>query len=304
MNNIIAKWEDYLLDLTPVQSIGGMWFKRDDLYSPDGVNNGSKFRQLIWLFNERPFPGVSSGAVGGSPQHAMVAACAKHYGMKCVQFTGGKNTDAPSKYESIESAKASGAVIQHVNPGYAGNLNAQAKKFANERGWLHIETNITVEHKVNDPARVEGFHRVGSEQVRNIPSHIENLLIPAGSCNSLTSILYGIARFRPASLKNIILFRIMGNIAKHQRWTNERLDIIRKVTGDALPLPYNFIEHDLIDSGYTSYEDLKEFNYDGLKFHPRYEAKTWCYMKDHLDEFRPYLNDKSLYWIIGSRPHA
>ena len=95
----------------------------------------------------------------------------------------------------------------------------------------------------------------------------------------------------------------MANIPKHQRWTNERLDLIRQVTGDPLPLPYNFIEIDLIDSGYTSYDQLKPYSYDDLEFHPRYEGKTFCYMQDHLDQFRQYLNERSLYWIVGSKPN-
>jgi len=300
----MEQWLQSAYDLTPVEQHGGIWFKRDDLFAPMGVGgiNGSKCRQLIWVFNEKSYPGVASGAVGGSPQHCMVAACANHYGMKCVQFTGGKPSTKPSKFESIEAAKHLGAEIRYINPGYAGNLNSQSRKLALERGWLHIETNITVEHKINAPERIEAFHQIGSEQVRNIPDHIENLLVPAGSCNSLTSILYGLGRFKPKSLKNVILFRIMANIPKHQKWVNERLDIIRKVTGDPLPLPYNFVEVDLIDSGYTSYDQLKPYSYGGLVFHPRYEGKTFCYMEDHLGQFRQYLNDRSLYWIVGSKP--
>jgi hypothetical protein len=220
--------------------------------------------------------------------------------MECVQFTGGKLSNEPSKYPSLNGAKQFGAEIRYLNPGYAGNLNCQARKLAGERGWLHVETNITVEHKVNGPERVEAFHRIGSEQVRNIPDHIENLFVPAGSCNSLCSILYGLGRFQPKSLKTIHLFRIMANISKHQKWVAERLDIIRKVTGDPLPLPYNFIEHDLIDSGYTSYDQLKPFSYGDITFHPRYEGKTFCYMQDHISEFSSHLNETTLYWIIGS----
>lgn len=85
------------------------------------------------------------------------------------------------------------------------------------------------------------------------------------------------------------------------------MDMIRQVTGNPLPLPYNFIEVDLIDSGYTSYDKLMPFDFkhlrDNLEFHPRYEGKIFCYMRDHLDQFRQYLNDKSLFWIVGSKPN-
>jgi hypothetical protein len=293
----LSRWEDHLLDPTPVENVGGMWWKREDKFAPLGYGNinGSKLRQLIWLFSQKQFPGVVSGAVTGSPQLPMVAACAKHWNIPCVQFTGGQG-------EMVTAGEKFGAETRLINPGYAATLNANARKLAASKGWLHIETNITLAHKVNPAVRIDAFHRVGSEQVRNIPDHIEHLLIPAGSCNSLTSILYGLGRFRPKSLKTVHLFRIMANIPKHKEWTDERLDIIRKVTGEELPLPYEFVEHDLVDSGYTSYNEMKPYSYGGIAFHPRYEGKCLNYIKGKLAHFRSLLNGNSLFWIVGSQP--
>ena len=44
----IFTMEDHLLDLTPVENIGGMWWKREDKFAPLGYGgiNGSKLRQL------------------------------------------------------------------------------------------------------------------------------------------------------------------------------------------------------------------------------------------------------------------
>jgi len=175
-------WHDGIYDLPPVEKIGDLWFKREDKFSLDGMHNGSKFRQLIWLFSRKSFPGVASGAVTGSPQLPMVAACAKHYGMKCVQFTGAR------KNMALAGEKL-GAKTILVNPGYGPLLNTRARDYAKEHGWLRIETNITVNTSNTD---IEAFHRVGAEQVRNLPDHIETLIIPAGSRNSAASILYGL----------------------------------------------------------------------------------------------------------------
>jgi 1-aminocyclopropane-1-carboxylate deaminase/D-cysteine desulfhydrase-like pyridoxal-dependent ACC family enzyme len=149
-------WHDLIYDLTPVEKVGDLWFKRDDKYSPDGVHNGSKFRQLIWLFRRKPFPGVASGAVTGSPQLPMVAACAQHYAMKCVQFSGAR------KNMALAGEKL-GAKTLLVNPGYGPLLNMRARDYAKEHGWLHIETNIT------ESLDVEPFHRIGAEQCETYP---------------------------------------------------------------------------------------------------------------------------------------
>jgi 1-aminocyclopropane-1-carboxylate deaminase/D-cysteine desulfhydrase-like pyridoxal-dependent ACC family enzyme len=289
-----VQWEDYLGQLTPAEKIGDIWWKREDKFAPLGLGNinGSKLRQLIWLMTRQPITGVVSGAVMQSPQLVMVATVAKHLGVPCHQFSGGRR-------DSVLAAEAIGAETHLVNPGYAATLNSKARQFANEYGYLWIETNITIEQS-SQPERIEAFHRVGSEQCRNIPDHIENLLIPAGSCNSLTSILYGLGRFRPRSLKNILLFRIMKNADKRRNWTNERLDIIRKMSGEALALPYTFTEYMLVDDRYCVYSDVMPFNYHGVHTHPRYEGKCLHYINDHLPTFRHLLNDKTMFWIIGS----
>ncbi len=290
-------WHDTLYNLSPVHNVGGMWFKRDDLYSPDGIHNGSKFRQLIWLFNRKQYPGVVSGAVTGSPQLSMVASCAQHYGMGCVQFTGAVKNMAVA-------GERLGATTILVNPGYAPLLNKKAKEYADEHGWLHIETNIT------ESVDVEKFHRVGSRQVENLPKHIETLMIPAGSRNSVCSILYGLWRNPLPNLKEIILFSIAPSLAKREQWMNERMKKIADqmlMANELAPfseMPWRIKTYDLIDAGYTSYNKLRPFNYYGIDFHPRYEGKVWCYIRDNPKEFQPYINDKTLFWIVGSEPKS
>ena len=282
-------WHDAIYHLTPVEKIGDIWFKREDTFSPDGAHNGSKFRQLIWLFSRAKFPGVVSGAVTGSPQLPMVAACAKHYGMKCVQFTGARKNMALA-------AKKLGARTKLVNPGYAPLLNRRAKDYAQKHGWLRIETNITV---TTSDSGIEAFHRVGSEQVRNLPSHMETLIIPAGSRNSAVSVLYGLHRFPPKSLKKIIFMHINKNLAQHENEMWERLNACG--VGE---LPYQFETHDVFADGYTNYEKLMRFTYGPVVMHPRYEGKCFNYMKDRPEAFRPYMNDKTLFWIVGSEPKS
>jgi hypothetical protein len=282
-------WHDCIYELTPVERIGDIWFKREDTFSPDGMHNGSKFRQLIWLFSRKSYPGVASGAVTGSPQLPMVASCAQHYGMKCVQFTGAR------KNMALAGEKL-GAKTILVNPGYGPLLNKRAKDYAEAHGWLRIETNITV---TTNAADIEAFHRVGSEQVRNLPDHIETLIIPAGSRNSAVSILYGLHRYPPENLKKVIFMHINKNLTAHENEMWARLNAC-----GVTALPYQFETHDVFANAYTSYEKLMRYSYHGLTTHPRYEGKCMNFIADHPADFTPHLNDKTLFWIVGSEPKA
>jgi hypothetical protein len=146
-------------------------------------------------------------------------------------------------------------------------------------------------------AEIEAFHRVGSEQVRNLPDHIETLVIPAGSRNSAVSILYGLHRFPPKSLKEIIFMHIKKNLAQHENEMWARLSAC-----GVGALPYRFETHDVFANGYTNYEKLMPFTYGPVVMHPRYEGKCWKFIQDHPAEFRPYLNDRTMFWIVGSEP--
>ena len=311
-------WEDYLYHLTPVEQVGPIFLKRDDKFAPLGPNNinGSKLRQLIWLFRQviTSGNGVTSGAVKGSPQHAMVAAVAYHYRMKCVQFVGGKGE---KDSDMVRMARGFGAEVRYVNPGYAATLNSRAKVLAAELGFLHIQTNITVDeprHKVHD------FHLLGSEQVRNIPDGIETLIVPAGSCNSAVSVLYGVHRFRPKGLKRVVLLGIGSHGSREPLYILDRLGVVkldapldfrpRFMNNEELPqgeadAPYDLIHYNLNGLGYCKYEDMMPYDHHGVQLHPRYEGKCFNFMTKHYvyaRQFEKWWNEKTCFWVVGSMP--
>jgi 1-aminocyclopropane-1-carboxylate deaminase/D-cysteine desulfhydrase-like pyridoxal-dependent ACC family enzyme len=331
----LIHWEDHILDLSPCEKIGGMWFKREDKFAPLGYGgiNGSKLRQCIWLVSEaikQGAVGISHGAVTGSPQHPMTACIGVHFGLPVVDCIG---TKRPEEHETLAAAKWLGAQFRSFNPGYAATLNSKAKELTETEfpGYFHLETNITVDQEKNSPERVEAFHKVGSEQVRNLPAEIETIIVPAGSCNSVTSVLYGITRFRPKNLKRVILLGIGSFGSTDPAYIYRRLQVIEQVSieertpwnarltdcfrwrfkhnQDLEPesskiAPYILEHYNLNGTGYCEYNDLMPYSYKDIEFHPRYEGKMMHYMKDNLDIFRPYLNERSLFWIVGSKPSA
>ena len=149
-------------------------------------------------------------------------------------------------------------------------------------------------------ADIEAFHRVGSEQVRNLPDHMETLIIPAGSRNSAVSILYGLYRYPPKSLKKIIFMHINKNLAKHEEEMWARLK--------ACGVGTLRLRHRNLRCLRERLHELREADAVHLlvlsRCIPAMKANACHYINDHPEAFRPYLNDKTLFWIVGSEPHS
>ena len=310
-----VKWEDYLYKQTPVEKIGGIYFKREDKFAPLGYGsiNGAKLRQCIWLVNDwvktKGIRGVVSGSVVGSPQHPFIASICKHFKIGCLIATGSK------KYQdhlNMAMAEELGAKFHIAKIGYAKALQSISFKLS-ERLHNHevLETNITVDERLNPPSRIEAFHRIGAEQVKNIPDDVETIIIPCGSCNSVVSILYGVGLFKPKSLKNIVLMGIGNNGSNNLDYIPRRLSIISAVKKlkltelfrfDNESGKYNIFHYNLNGSGYCSYSDLMPYNHSGLEFHPRYEGKCMNYINDNKEMFSHFWTEKTLFWVVGNEP--
>ena len=322
------KWEDYLLIPTPIQKIGNMYFKREDFFAPLGYGgpNGSKMRQAIYLINESKknnpkLEGIIGGTSLRSPQISMSSIIAKYYGLKAKQVIGATKPDTALKHYNIEIANYFDAEFYITKVAYNPALQKKVKELLNTyKNYYYLEYGITVDHKTHSEKEVENFHRIGAEQVKNIPNFIENIIIPAGSCNSCISVLYGLALYKPKSLKNVYLIGVGPNKIKY---IEQRLNIISKVSGIETKIfnryyydhqdlnkqynletnikdySYNLHFYDLHKQKYTTYDKYVWKEYFDIKFHPTYEGKAFEYIQKNL----PYLiNDKSLFWIVGSLP--
>lgn len=317
-------WEDYLYSLTPVELIeeprGGMLFKRDDYFCPLGYGgiNGSKLRQAMWLGNTYltdKIKYVVGGMSDHSPQHPMQAAVARHYGKTdidvCFSSTGVPDFN---KEPMLELANWFGCKFFVLSK---SAFNSSFQCWANRildslyPESFKMEYGITLELS-HSSKEIEAFHRVGAEQVRNIPDSVEDLIITFGSANSATSILYGLILYPKKNLKRIYL---IGVGPDKRQYLTERLYRIREAshleTRLFKGLEYDQVIYDSVPKAfpyeivylttwyrYTDYNRLLQGeSFGNIDFHPRYEAKTFNFIRI----VRPDLiKDTTLFWIVGS----
>ena len=290
-----VQWEHYLGNLTPWENRAGIWFKREDYFAPLGYGgpNGSKMRQLIWYVN-RYRAGkthILTGASVQSPQLSMSAIVGAHYGLRSRQVVYSK-PDTVLTHENPRIAHGFGAVFEFARGPYNPILQRRVADLTQDKS-LVVEYGITVPHEAYPAEDVRKFHEVGANQVRNLPDEVERLIVPAGSCNSLTSVLLGLSR----DSKNLKELFTLGIGPGKQDWMRARLKIMG-VNPDQMP--FRWRHYSLHDSGFSAYSDkFKGESHEGINFHPTYEGKMWRWLRQN-SPIEP--DDKTGFWIVGSAP--
>ena len=298
-----SQWEETLYDLTPVEEHGDLLFKREDKFAPLGYGsiNGSKLRQLIWLVWQYKNMGGNAGLISGasvkSPQISMGTAVACHFGLPSTHVIGATTPTASVLNPDVQMATMMGATFEYSKVAYNGALQSMVQKLLRTKkynSYFHLEYGVSLNHKTTRPKTIEAFHRIGAEQVRNIPD-CDTLIIPSGSCNSLTSILYGLHIYRP-NINKLALIEIGPN---RKDWVYERLLSIKAASKEPVTSvlkDYAIERHDLHGSKYVTYQETMPFSYHGIDFHPRYEGKVLTYLTDKKPD---YINRNNVMWIIG-----
>lgn len=295
LDRSVIEWEDYLGELTPWENHQGVWFKREDYFAPlsYGGPNGSKCRQLIYLMN-RQREGKShvlSGASVKSPQLSMSAIIGAHYGLPSCLVVGATKPKTMLFHPNPFIAAGFGAQFEFINVAYNPALQRKVEELT-QPSSLVVKYGITVDHQTASTEDVRKFHEVGANQVKNLPEEVEVLIVPAGSCNSLVSVLLGLSR----DSKNVKLLYTLGIGPDKMDWVKERC---AKIGVDVDAFPFKWKHHSLHDSGFSTYQDSMSESFDGIQFHPTYEGKMIRYLKSAgwIPE------DGSVgFWIVGSEP--
>lgn len=286
-------WEDYLGVLTPVENHQGIWFKRDDLFLPLGPGGlgGSKCRQLIWYMNryKEGKTHVLSGASIQSPQLLMSAIIGAHYGLPSRLVIYSKPSTVLS-HPSPRIAAGFGAVFEYANGPYNPILQRKVADLTRPDS-LVVHYGITVDHRTYAPSVVQEFHEIGAKQVENIPDEVETLIMPTGSCNSICSVILGLSR-NPHRVKTLLAMEIGPD---KRDWLRERLAVMGV---DIATLPFK-LKYITLHGDFSKYTDHFKESFDGIQFHPVYEAKMWRWLQQN-GGIVP--DNKTLFWIVGAAP--
>jgi hypothetical protein len=297
LDRAVVRWEEHLPALTPWENRAGVWFKREDYFSPLGEHgpNGSKLRQLIWLMDRQRVgkTRVLSGSSIQSPQISMSAIVGAHFGLPSTQVVYSK----PS------------TVLAHPNPRVAAGFGAEFVYAAGPYNpiiqrrvaELTQPTDLVVPYGISlpiehhGPEEVLAFHSVGAHQVSNLPTGVRRLIIPAGSCNSLCSIVVGLLRDR-GDLEEIYT---LGIGPDKRAWFTRRMEHMGL---DLRRLGLRWTHFSLHEAGYGRYGDkYTGEGWDGIEFHPTYEGRMWRWLRTHNPIPQ---DDRTAFWIVGSAPRV
>lgn len=276
--------------ITPVEKRGEYWFKREDLYKPYDFSpaNGSKLRQCQLLV-EKNIDKASNGIITGtsvlSPQAVIAASVAKELSVPCKIFYGGTNMSLLMQKKYPHIAEQIGADVSVVSKmAYTSVLAAKAEEFANKNNYFHIRYGFDLRKNL------DCFIDSVANQVQNTPRDIRSLVITVGSSITLIGVLYGISIYGLNNIENVYAIGCAPNrISKIQEYAS----MIYFESGT--PLPFHKLHYvDAFNAlkGYK-YENTVKEEYQGIVFHPRYEAKTfrWLKQQDIKD---------CLMWVTGA----
>lgn len=278
-------------ELTPVQNIAGMYFKRDDLYMPfdDIPLSGGKIRQCFNLIGENEDyirnqcnSNVYIGIQMSSPQGIIVSRVCKEFGFNTTVFLGNTTYESCIKKTLIKNIINQGGKLdtsskQAFNANLEATLRKRAEsgeKFFNAGFGFVIKSSEYKKYLIDSIAN----------QVQNIPNNLDYLIISCGSCINIAGILTGIKRF-DKNIKHIIGIQISG----YDR---------TKTIDSILENDNKEYEYELrISKDYPYSKKLNRALSDYITFDRVYEAKAFDYMMKYMrDEIR---NKSVCFWIVG-----
>lgn len=311
----VVQWESYLDDLTPIHEGERITYKRDDLWAPLGMGgvNGFKVRQGVWLMSTVAArnKGLVFGGSVKSTQHAMVATVARHFGKQSIHVLGATTPRTYLRHNTVAIAHAQGAKFDFAPVAYTVALQKRVGELLalpEHADYCKVEYGVGLDHRTWPAEMVRAYHLVGAEQAANLPSRLDDLVVPAGSCHAATSFLLGLERFKRTPTVHLVgigptriewmteRLKVLGFTLEHRATNWHTHELVCRRGEWAVPVMF----YDLIGEGYITYQKPVYESWDGIRFHPTYEAKVVRWLKDR--NLRLHSRATTM-WIVGAEPN-
>lgn len=248
-------------ELTPVEYINNIYFKREDKFNIFNVCGG-KARSAYQLISDGIERGYTHFVTAGSrhsPQCEIVSCICENLNVHCHLFMPkGKET---SVIKTINNNYLS--EIHRTKIGYNSVICKWSRDFSEENNYYYI------------PFGMECFNNIEitKHQVKNIPNQVKRIIIPVGSGMSFISVLNGLEYYKRTDIEVLgvsVGKDITKNIEKYLNAPNIKYTIVKS------EVPYD--------------KDIKDNILCGITLDKTYEAKCISYVKP---------ND--MLWIVGIR---
>lgn len=271
-------------ELTPIQEIGGILFKREDFFKPfeDSNINGGKVRQCLELLevNQTLIKSSHNSTVVThtsvrSPQGLLVANCAKHFGFDSITAIATPDLKASIRRNKLLQLTREISEIRKIAEAGRNTkaLDNCLKDLQNKKGFFIVNFGIKSKREVMRPV---------INQCENLPDELDYLIVPSGSCVTLAAIAEGVRHFK----------KEVGRIIGVQVHGYDRNKEIRKLTNADYELE--------VDETYKKrdWTLLKNCNYEGIELDALYEARAFEWLKDRsgID----IKKNKILFWVVGN----
>jgi len=289
-----------MTELTPVEKVEEVFFKRDDYYKPFGEYhvNGGKVRQALIMFEKyiekiqsKHNNGVITAGSVHSPQSANIAKVAEFHQVKCITCVGGTKPENLDKHHMMKLTKHYGCEVKIVaGHGMSNVIHARMRKLAEDNGYMVIEQGELLQKNPLD------MFYATADQVENIPDELDNLVVATGVGVQLMGILLGLKKFNK-KVKHIHSICVGPTREKHMnRYENELL----KASGDLVwerPESLNLNEF-AMHAHKAPYGKGHDYMVNGNYIDDIYEGKAYQWMLENVDT----ANEKTLFWCVGKRP--
>lgn len=281
--------------LTPVELRNGIHYKRDDLLAfSNGVSG--KVRTTLHLAELARASGAEALIYGGSvhaPALGRVASAAAYTGLDCYLVIGSELRTA-RRHPTVQVCEDAGAQFIKAPVAYNPALQKKAREVAAASDGMifQVPYGVSTEPDWTRP-EVEEFLNQDLGQTDNVPAEVETLVVPFGSANAASGVLWSLTRsYARRALKRVVL---MGIGPDKMAWFRTRLGNL----GVDLDREGFEIEHLPLHPHFAEYGDRMPGTLDGIRFHPTYEGKMIRYLELVKPEWWTRRDGTTAFWIVG-----